>query len=112
MILEMASSAGDRPAVTAGGRALTAAQILRLAQGAAGRFRRYPAVLYLGTNHLAYPVALFGAALAGCRSFRSTTGSAGPSSTGLWGAIPGPWCSAKTISTDCWAQPARPLRRA
>jgi acyl-CoA synthetase (AMP-forming)/AMP-acid ligase II len=65
LILEMASSAGDRPAVTAGGRALTAAQILRLAQGAAGPFRRYPAVLYLGTNHLAYPVALFGAALAG-----------------------------------------------
>jgi acyl-CoA synthetase (AMP-forming)/AMP-acid ligase II len=45
MILEMACSAGDRPAVTAGGRALTAAQILRLAQEAAGRFRHYPAVL-------------------------------------------------------------------
>jgi acyl-CoA synthetase (AMP-forming)/AMP-acid ligase II len=65
MILEMAASAGDRPAVTAGGRSLSAAELLRLAQEAAGRFRGYPAVLYLGTNHLAYPVALFGAALAG-----------------------------------------------
>jgi acyl-CoA synthetase (AMP-forming)/AMP-acid ligase II len=65
MILEMAASAGDRPAVTAGGRSLTAAGLLRLAHAAAGRFQRYPAVLYLGANHLAYPVALFGAALAG-----------------------------------------------
>jgi len=65
MILEMAASAGDRPAVTAGGRSLTAPALLRLAQAAAGRFQRYPAVLYLGANHLAYPVALFGAAQAG-----------------------------------------------
>ncbi len=65
MILEMAASAGDRPAVTADGRSLTASGLLGLAHAAAGRFRRYPAVLYLGANHLAYPVALFGAALAG-----------------------------------------------
>ena len=65
MILEMAASAGDRPAVTAEGRSLTASGLLRLAQAAADRFRRHPAVLYLGANHLAYPVALFGAALAG-----------------------------------------------
>jgi acyl-CoA synthetase (AMP-forming)/AMP-acid ligase II len=65
MILEMAASAGDRAAVTAGGRSLTAAELLRLAHAAAHRFRQYPAVLYLGANHLAYPVALFGAALAG-----------------------------------------------
>jgi len=65
MILEMAASAGDRPVVTADGRSLTAASLLDLAQAAAERFRRYPAVLYLGTNHLAYPVALFGSALAG-----------------------------------------------
>jgi acyl-CoA synthetase (AMP-forming)/AMP-acid ligase II len=65
MILEMAASAGDRPAVTADGRSLTASGVLRLAHAAAGRFRRYPAVLYLGANHLAFPVALFGAALAG-----------------------------------------------
>src|SRR5689334_14308207 len=65
MILEMAASAGDRAAVTAGGRSLTAAELLRLAHAAAHRFRQYPAVVYLGANHLAYPVALFGAALAG-----------------------------------------------
>jgi acyl-CoA synthetase (AMP-forming)/AMP-acid ligase II len=65
MILEMAASAGDRPAVTEGGRSLTAAELLTLAHAAATRFRRYPAVLYLGANDLAYPVALFGAALAG-----------------------------------------------
>src|SRR5216683_4320366 len=65
MILEMAASAGDRPAVTADSRSLTASGLLRLAHAAAARFRRYPAVLYLGANHLAYPVALFGAALAG-----------------------------------------------
>ncbi|TDD86065.1 long-chain fatty acid--CoA ligase [Actinomadura darangshiensis] len=65
MILEMAASAGDRPAVTAGGRSLTAAGLLRSAHAAAERFRRHPAVLYLAANHLAYPVALFGAAVAG-----------------------------------------------
>jgi acyl-CoA synthetase (AMP-forming)/AMP-acid ligase II len=65
MILEMAASNGDRPAVTADGRSLSAARLLDLARAAASRFRDYPAVLYLGTSHLAYPVALFGAALAG-----------------------------------------------
>src|SRR6516225_2917067 len=65
MILEMAASAGDRPAVTADGRSVTAAELLSLAQAAADRFRNCPAVLYAGTNHLAYPVALFGAAIAG-----------------------------------------------
>src|SRR3954462_5147585 len=65
MILEMGASAGDRAVETADGRSLTAAQLLRLAHAAADRFRQFPAVLYLGANHLAYPVALFGAALAG-----------------------------------------------
>jgi acyl-CoA synthetase (AMP-forming)/AMP-acid ligase II len=65
MVLEMAASAGDRTAVTAGGRSLTAAELLRLAHAAAHRFRHYRAVLYLGANHAAYPVALFGAAVAG-----------------------------------------------
>jgi acyl-CoA synthetase (AMP-forming)/AMP-acid ligase II len=65
MILDMASSAGERPVVTADERSLTAAALLELARRAAGRFRDYPAVLYLGANHLAFPVALFGAALAG-----------------------------------------------
>ena len=65
MMLEMAAAAGDRPAVVAEGRSLSAATLLELAQAAASRFADRPAVLYLGTNHLAYPVALFGAALAG-----------------------------------------------
>ncbi|MFI6377174.1 class I adenylate-forming enzyme family protein [Streptomyces sp. NPDC050546] len=66
VILEMAASAGDRPAVTEGGRSLSAAELHRLARhAAADRFRDRTAVLYLGPNHLAYPVALFGAALAG-----------------------------------------------
>lgn len=66
MLLEMAASAPkERPAVACGGDSLSAAGLLELAGTAAERFRRYPAVLYLGTNHLAYPVALFGAALAG-----------------------------------------------
>ncbi len=65
MILEMAASGGDRVLVTAGDRSLTASELLRLAHSAAGRFRHYPAVVYLGANDLAYPVALFGAALAG-----------------------------------------------
>jgi len=65
MILEMAASAGDRPAVTAEDRSLSAAALLDLARAAARWFRHYPAVLYLGTDHLAYSVALFGAAMAG-----------------------------------------------
>jgi acyl-CoA synthetase (AMP-forming)/AMP-acid ligase II len=73
MILEMAASSAssassdeqDRPAVTEGSRSLSAAALLRLAQAAAVRFSGYPAVIYLGTSHLAYPVALFGAAITG-----------------------------------------------
>ncbi|GAA4983943.1 hypothetical protein GCM10023205_62350 [Yinghuangia aomiensis] len=65
MILQMAAAAGDRPVVTVGGRSLSAPDLERLARAAAARFRGRPAVLYLGANHLAYPVALFGAALAG-----------------------------------------------
>jgi acyl-CoA synthetase (AMP-forming)/AMP-acid ligase II len=65
MILEMVASAGDRAVVTAGDRTLYAAGLLALARRAADRFRDHRAVLYLGANHLAYPVAVFGAALAG-----------------------------------------------
>ncbi|WP_405813209.1 fatty acid--CoA ligase family protein [Streptomyces sp. NBC_01390] len=65
MILEMATSAGDRVVVTADGRSLTASELLDRARAAAHRFRHRSAVLYLGANHLAHPVALFGAALAG-----------------------------------------------
>ncbi|MDX2541565.1 class I adenylate-forming enzyme family protein [Streptomyces sp. WI04-05B] len=65
MILEMATSAGDRVVVTVDGRSLTASELLDRARAAAHRFRHRSAVLYLGANHLAHPVALFGAALAG-----------------------------------------------
>ncbi|MGW4477703.1 class I adenylate-forming enzyme family protein [Rhodococcus triatomae] len=65
MILEMAASDGDRVAVTGEGRSLTSAELLEHARRAARLFRDHPAVLYLGANHPAYPVALFGAALAG-----------------------------------------------
>jgi acyl-CoA synthetase (AMP-forming)/AMP-acid ligase II len=64
-ILEMAASAGDRPAVTADGRSVSAAELLDLAQAAASVFRGHQAVVYLGTSGVAYPVALFGAAFAG-----------------------------------------------
>ena len=60
LILEMASAAGDRAVVTAGDRSLTATELGDLARGAAERFRGYRSVLYLGANHLAYPVALVG----------------------------------------------------
>ncbi|WP_405836053.1 class I adenylate-forming enzyme family protein [Streptomyces sp. NBC_01518] len=65
MILEMVASGGDRPVVTANGRSLTASDLLARARAAAHCFRGHPAVLYLSPSHLAYPVALFGAALAG-----------------------------------------------
>jgi acyl-CoA synthetase (AMP-forming)/AMP-acid ligase II len=65
MILEMAASAGDRQALVAEGGSLSAADLLDLAGAAAERFRDYPAVLYLGANHLGFPAALFGAAQAG-----------------------------------------------
>ncbi|MEV0904120.1 class I adenylate-forming enzyme family protein [Streptomyces hokutonensis] len=65
MILEMVASGGDRPVVTANGRSLTASELLARARTAAHRFQGHPAVLYLSPSHLAHPVALFGAALAG-----------------------------------------------
>jgi acyl-CoA synthetase (AMP-forming)/AMP-acid ligase II len=71
MILEMAAAndaaddpAGDRQAVTADGQSVTATRLHDLARATADRFRGYPAVLYTGTSHLAFPVAMFGAALA------------------------------------------------
>ncbi|MHC5257780.1 class I adenylate-forming enzyme family protein [Streptomyces sp. UC4497] len=65
MTLEMAATAGERPAVSLDERSLSAAQLLHLARRAAARFRGEDAVLYRAPNHLAYPVALFGCALAG-----------------------------------------------
>lgn len=65
MILDMAASAGSRSVLTVGDRSLSAADLLDCARRAAPRFHEHSAVLYLGANHLAYPVALFGAVLAG-----------------------------------------------
>ncbi|MGC7101488.1 class I adenylate-forming enzyme family protein [Amycolatopsis lurida] len=61
----MATSVGGRPVVTGDGRSMTAAELLDRARSAAVRFRAHPSVLYLGTSHPAYAVALFGAAMAG-----------------------------------------------
>lgn len=65
MILEMVANNGERAVATVGDRSLTAADLDTYARRLAARVRDSSAVLYLGTNHLAYPVALFGAALAG-----------------------------------------------
>ncbi len=65
MILDMASSVDDRLVVTSGGRSVTAIDLKLLARRAAESLRGCTAVLYEGVNHLAYPVALFGAAYAG-----------------------------------------------
>ncbi|MFW0793915.1 AMP-binding protein [Gordonia sp. CPCC 205515] len=65
MILDMTSSVDDRLVITAGRRSVTAAELAVLAGRAAHGVRSSSAVVYEGVNHLAYPVALFGAALAG-----------------------------------------------
>ena len=89
MILEMAASAGDRPAVVTEGGSLSAAELLDLAHAAAERFRAHPAVLYLGANHLAYPVALFGAAQAGVPFVPLNYRLGGPQLDRLLGRHPG-----------------------
>lgn len=101
MILEMVASGGDRPVVTANGRSLTASNLLLRARAAAHRFRGRPAVLYLSPSHLAYPVALFGAALAGIPFIPSTTASANTSWPASWPATPGPSYCAPPTSTAC-----------
>lgn len=68
LLMEMAASGyGGRTAITSAGGDTTYEQLHGLARSAAQRFEASgaPAVFYLGTNHLAFPVALFGAALAG-----------------------------------------------
>jgi acyl-CoA synthetase (AMP-forming)/AMP-acid ligase II len=68
LVLEMAASGlEDRVAVTTAARELTYAELHTLANAAAARFAALDAtaVLYLGTNHAVFPVALFGAAAAG-----------------------------------------------
>ncbi|MGH9060452.1 MAG: class I adenylate-forming enzyme family protein, partial [Acidimicrobiales bacterium] len=68
LILEMAASGhGDRVAVAAGSDRMSYAELQLLAGRAGGWVREggFDAVVYLGTSHLAYPVALFGATLGG-----------------------------------------------
>ncbi|MEE3849516.1 fatty acid--CoA ligase family protein [Gordonia sp. LSe1-13] len=65
MILDMASSLDDRLVVTSGKRSVTASELQRLARRAADSVRGATAIVYEGVNHLAYPVALFGAVYAG-----------------------------------------------
>lgn len=100
MTLEMAATAGERPAVGLGERSLSAAELLRLARRAAERFRGASAVLYRAPNHLAYPVALFGCALAGVPFVLSTTASDRISWRRSRGGIRTPCGSDRTISKD------------
>ncbi len=68
LVLEMTHSGlDDRPAVSFDGATLTHGQLAERSWAAAARFEsdRTPAVVYLAGNHLAFPLALFGAAAAG-----------------------------------------------
>lgn len=68
LVLDMAASGfGDRTAVTVGGDSVTYAGLAERSWAASAQIgdRAVSSVVYLGTNHLAYPVALFGAAGAG-----------------------------------------------
>lgn len=68
LVLEMvASGLGARTAVTTGDRAVTYQDLHDLAGRAADAFDEVGAraVFYIGTSHMAFPVALFGAAIAG-----------------------------------------------
>ena len=68
LVLDMASSGyGERIAVVANGESMSYEEIARLSWAATERLVASDAtsVLYLGSNHLSYPVALFGAAGAG-----------------------------------------------
>jgi len=62
-----AAGFGDRVAITAGDASITYAELSARSWAASASFgeRNVPSVVYLGTNHLAYPVAFFGAAGAG-----------------------------------------------
>ncbi len=68
LVLGMAAAGfGDRVAITAGDASVSYADLSARSWAASASFheRVVPSVVYLGTNHLAYPVALFGAAGAG-----------------------------------------------
>jgi acyl-CoA synthetase (AMP-forming)/AMP-acid ligase II len=68
LVLEMVQSGyGNRTAVTAGNATLDYAALAGRSWAASEYFRELgvPSVVYIGSNHLAYPVSLFGAAGAG-----------------------------------------------
>ena len=68
LILDMAHSGlGDRDAITVDGLTVDHTELAERSWAASARFLELgvPSVVYLGTNHIAYPVALFGAAGAG-----------------------------------------------
>jgi acyl-CoA synthetase (AMP-forming)/AMP-acid ligase II len=68
LVLDMTDAGiGERPAITADNTTLSYGELARCAWQAAACFTDLgvPAVVYIGGNHLAFPVALFGAAAAG-----------------------------------------------
>jgi acyl-CoA synthetase (AMP-forming)/AMP-acid ligase II len=68
IILDMVHSGfGDRPALSAKGGTLSYTQLVEFSWAASSRIKELgcSSVIYIGTTHLAYPVALFGAAGAG-----------------------------------------------
>ena len=66
LLLDMAASGGgERIAVQVGDERLTAEDLLRAAWAGAALVKDASAVAYVGTNHLAFPIALFAAAAAG-----------------------------------------------
>jgi acyl-CoA synthetase (AMP-forming)/AMP-acid ligase II len=68
IILDMVRSGfNDRDALSAEGGTITYAQLAELSWSASARISKLAcsSVIYLGTTHLAYPIALFGAAGAG-----------------------------------------------
>jgi acyl-CoA synthetase (AMP-forming)/AMP-acid ligase II len=68
LVLDMSHSGfGDRGAITVDGASIDFAELAEDSWAASARFLELgvPSVIYLGSNHIAYPVALFGAAGAG-----------------------------------------------
>ena len=66
LLLDMAAAGrADEVAIQAGDETLTAAQLLQAAWGAAAVVGDAEALAYVGTNSLAFPIGLFGAAAAG-----------------------------------------------
>jgi len=66
IVLDMvADTFGEREAVRSGENAVSYLEIRSLAQGAVNLFSSASVVVFHGTNGVAFPVALFGAALAG-----------------------------------------------